>query len=457
MIPFSLCKIAPILNAKHVGIDLIINSITINSNTIYKQCMFVALIGKCFDGHDFAAQAIDSGAKALLVSNYMLLDVPQLIVPNTRYALLMLAHWVRQQVSAKVVAITGSSGKTSVKEMTTSILKNCGNTVATQGNFNNTVGVPITLLRLTKQNNFAIIELGSSHPGELIQLSKIVSANSALVNNIYPSHLLGFGSLTKIKKEKGKIFSELDSRGKGIINADNHALYLWRKILRGKSIWNFSLHTNIGVDFFASNIISEKNGMRFLLHSPYGISPILLPMLGRHNISNALAASALAFSVGAGLSEVVTGLENVKPLPGRLFPIILGEGKVLLDDTYNSNVGSMISAIHVLTTMPGYRILVVSDMSELGKYKEMKYHSYIGKLIATTNINKILTIGSASYFISKMSGRGEHFRNKHKLIIYIKKMLSSYTSISVLVKGSRVFEMEKIINAIKDEKKCSFG
>lgn len=457
MIPFSLHEIAPILNAKHVGIDLIVHSITIHSNVIYKQCMFVALIGKYFNGHDFAIQAIESGAKALLVNNYIFLDVPQLIVPNTHYALLKLAHWVRRQASAKVVAITGSSGKTSVKEMTKSILKNSGYTVATQGNCNNTVGVPITLLRLTKQSNFAIVELGSNHPGELTQLSKIVAAHSALVNNIYPSHLLGFGSLTTIKKEKGKIFAELDSHGKGIINADNHALDLWRKVLQGKSIWNFSLYTNIGVDFFASNIISEKNGMRFFLHSPYGTSSVFLSMLGRHSVSNALAASALAFSVGAGLSEVVTGLENIKPLPGRLFPIILGKGKLLLDDTYNSNVGSMISAIYVLTATPGYRILVVSDMSELGKYKEIKYHSYIGKLIARTNINKILTIGSASYFISKMCKQGKHFKNKHQLIIYIKKMLSSYTSITILIKGSRVFKMEKIVNAIKDEKKCYFG
>ncbi|URJ24059.1 UDP-N-acetylmuramoyl-tripeptide--D-alanyl-D-alanine ligase [Blochmannia endosymbiont of Camponotus sp.] len=457
MIPFSLHEIAPVLNAKYIGMDLIIHAITINSNVIYKQCMFIALIGKRFDGHDFTSQAIVAGAQALLVNHHVLLDVPQLIVPDTRCALIMLAHWVRQKASAKVIAITGSSGKTSVKEMTASILKGCGHTIATQGNFNNMVGVPITLLRLTKKNSFAIIELGASSPGELAQLSKVVAANVALVNNVYPAHLSGFKSLAKIGKEKGEIFSELDLNGKGIINADSHALSLWRKSLKGKSMWFFSLRTSVGIDFFASNIIAEKNGTRFILHTPYGTSPVVLSMLGTHNVANALAASALAFSVGADLSEVVYGLENIKTLPGRLFPIILGEGKLLLDDTYNSNVGSMISAIHVLTTMPGYRILVVSDMLELGKHKSIKYHCYIGKLISTTNINKILTIGSVSYCISKICGKGKHFRNKNKLIIYIKQMLSTHNSISVLVKGSRGFKMEQIINAIRDGSTCYFG
>ncbi|URJ24575.1 UDP-N-acetylmuramoyl-tripeptide--D-alanyl-D-alanine ligase [Candidatus Blochmanniella camponoti] len=457
MIPFSLHEIAPVLNAKYIGMDLIIHAITINSNIIYKQCMFIALIGKRFDGHDFTSQAIAAGAQALLVNHHVLLDVPQLIVPDTRCALIMLARWVRQKVSAKVIAITGSSGKTSVKEMTTSILKECGHTIATQGNFNNMVGVPITLLRLTKQNNFAIIELGSSCPGELAQLSKIVAANVALVNNVYPAHLSGFKSLSKIGKEKGKIFSELDLNGTGIINADSHALSVWRKPLKGKSMWFFSLRTSVGIDFFASNIIAEKNRTRFILHTPYGTAPVVLSMLGTHNVANALAASALAFSVGANLSEVVYGLKNIKTLPGRLFPIVLGEGKLLLDDTYNSNVGSMISAIHVLTTMPGYRILVVSDMLELGKHKSIKYHCYIGKLIATTNINKILTIGSVSCCISKICGKGKHFRSKNKLILYIKKMLSIHNSISVLVKGSRGFKMEQIIDAIRDGSKCYFG
>lgn len=457
MIPFSLHKIAPVLNAKYIGADLTIHAITINSKIIYKQCMFIALIGNRFDGHDFANQAVTDGAQALLVNHHILLDVPQLIVPDTRCALIMLAHWVRQQVSSKVIAITGSSGKTSVKEMTASILKSCGNVIATCGNYNNSIGVPITLLRLTKKNNFAIIELGSSSPGELTQLSKIVAANVALVNNIYPAHLSGFKSLANIGKEKGKIFSELDLNGKGIINADSHTLPLWRKSLKGKSIWFFSLRTSVGVDFFASNIIFKKNGTRFILHTPYGVSPVILSMLGTHNIANALAASALAFSVGANLSEVVLGLENAKTLSGRLFPIILDEGKLLLDDTYNSNVGSMMSAIRVLTTMPGYRILVVSDMLELGKYKSIKYHCYIGKLIATTNINKVLTIGNVSYFISKICGKGKHFRNKNKLIIYIKQILSIHTSISVLVKGSRDFKMEQIIDAIRDESKCYFG
>lgn len=234
MISISLDKIAFILNAKHIGVNIIIKNIATHSNIDKKQCMFVALIGKRFDGHNFAEQAVVSGAQALLVNRYLSLNIPQLIVIDTHIALIQLATWLRNQVSAKIIAITGSSGKTSVKEMTASILKECGKVVATHNNFNNMIGVPITLLRLTYQKNFAIIELGSSKSGEISQLSKMVSADVALVNNIYPSHLLGFKSLISIKQEKGQIFSGLSDNGQAVINADNHAFAIWSSMLKKK-------------------------------------------------------------------------------------------------------------------------------------------------------------------------------------------------------------------------------
>ncbi|URJ25407.1 UDP-N-acetylmuramoyl-tripeptide--D-alanyl-D-alanine ligase [Candidatus Blochmannia ocreatus (nom. nud.)] len=453
MIPFNLHEIAPILNARHIGKDLFIHAITIDSNIIYKRCMFIALIGKRFNGHDFVAQAVAFGAQALLVNYPIILleNVPQLIVADTNIALITLASWVRKQTSTKIIAITGSSGKTSVKEMTHCILTQCGHTIATQGNLNNSIGVPITLLRLTKQHNFAIIELGSSQIGELSPLSKILFAKAALINNIYPSHLLGFGSLIALGREKGKIFLALKPSGRGIINADSHMLSLWTKILDKKSTWNFSINDKIGADFFASNIVFEQRGIRFVLHTPDGVATLCLPMLGKHSVANALAASALAFSVGASLAEVVLGLESSKTLPGRLFPIVLGDNKLLLDDTYNANVGSVISAINVLTTMPGYRILVMSDMLELGKYQEIKYHCYIGKILAKSNIDVIFTFGNISHLISKISGRGKHFDNKKHLIIEIKRILSKHQKMNILIKGSRKFKMEKIVDAIQDK------
>lgn len=464
MVPFNLYQIASVLNAKHIGRDVVINEISINSNNIIqKQCMFVAIIGSRFDGHDFVEQAVIAGAKAVLVSRYVLIDVPQLIVINTNDALLKIAHWVRCQVSSKVIAITGSSGKTSVKEMTVSILKGLGNVVATQENFNNLIGVPITLLRLTSQSNFAVVELGTSNTGELSRLSRIVVANVAIVNNIFPSHLSGFGSLLAIKKEKGEIFSGLSDSGQAVINADNNAFSIWSSMLKGKSVWRFSLLNTVGSNFFASNIICNKNGVKFILNSPCGKVPVFLAMLGWHNVVNALAASALAFSVGANLCEIVTGLENMQALSGRLSSIIFNKGKLLLlDDTYNSNVGSMVAAIYVLNKIPGYRVLVVSDMLELGTFESVQYHCDIGKLIAKTNIDQVLTIGDFSYYICKICKtckRVKHFQKKSRLIAYIKSFIfqNQDMNISFLIKGSRCFHMEDVFRAVKDYAKCFFG
>lgn len=459
MVPLNLYEIASVLNINYTGINVIIKSISINSRIVSEQCMFVALIGKNFDGHDFAAQAVMNGAQVLLLSRCLLsLQVPQLIVIDTHDALMKIAKLVRSQVSAKIIAITGSSGKTSVKAITTSILKKSGKVMETYKNFNNLIGVPITLLRLTKQNNFAVIELGSNKIGELRRLSNIVAADVALVNNIFPAHLSGFKSLTKLKREKGEIFRGLVDTGQAVINADNHAFSIWNNVLKGKHVWRFSLCNRSNIDFFASNIVIYNHGTKFILHTPYGNASVFLSMLGRHNISNALAASALAFSVGSNLSEIIFGLQNMRSLPGRLSSIILNKGQLLLlDDSYNSNVGSVLTTIAVLSTMPGYRILIISDMLELGELNTIKYHCYIGRCIAKTNINQVLTVGEVSYFITKICKRGKHFKNKLKLIFYLNDILFQNQRISIAVKGSRDFHMEEIVNVIKDKSRCHCG
>lgn len=459
MIAIRLSEIAVILSAKHVGIDVIIEAITINSNNITQQCMFIALIGNRFDGHNFAEQAVITGAQAILVNHYLSLNVPQLIVVDTHYALIQLATWIRHKVSAKIIAITGSSGKTSVKAMTTSILKGCGNVISTVDNSNNLIGVPMTMLSVTHQNDFAVIELGASSIGEMSKLSKIVSADVALVNNIYPSHLLGFKSLTTIKKEKGEVFSGLSDDGHAVINCDNHAFSIWNAMLSNKNIWRFSLINKIDADFFASNIVYYSNGVQFILHTPCGKNIVFLPMFfGLQNVANALAASALAFSVGANLSTIVVGLQNTQAISGRLYPIILNKGKLLLlDDTYNSNVGSMVASVDVLNSMPGYRILVMSDMLELGESQTIGYHRYIGRLISNTNINKVFTIGSASYVVTKICNRGKHFYNTAQLLVYLYDVLNQNHRTSLLIKGSRNFYMERLVCSIKDKFKCYSG
>ncbi|UVK76804.1 MAG: D-alanyl-D-alanine-adding enzyme [Sodalis sp. Fle] len=453
MIPFSLRDIAPVLNAEWVGTDQTIRMVTTDSRSIGEQCLFVALEGVRVDAHDLAGQAVASGAKALLVNRQLPLNTSQLVINDTRRALGQLGAWVRQQVPVRVIALTGSSGKTSVKEMTAAILRQCGRVLATPGNFNNDIGVPLTLLRLTHQDDFAVIELGANHPGEIAWITGLVRPDTALVNNISVAHLAGFGSLAGVAQAKGEIFTGLPVDGRAILNADSHDWSQWQYILGHKAVWRFALQATDGVDFFASDIASDKHGVRFTLHSPQGNCPVYLPLPGRHNVANALAASVLALSVGATLSAVRNGLMELEALPGRLFPITLGGSQLLLDDSYNANVGSMTVASQVLAEMPGYRVMVVGDMVELGD-EEVEYHRHVGEVIALSGIDKVLSVGFLSHLIGDASCRGEHFQDKASLLSRLTQLLSEHSVITVLVKGSRITAMEQVVRSLQEKSSC---
>ncbi|MGL9769677.1 MAG: UDP-N-acetylmuramoyl-tripeptide--D-alanyl-D-alanine ligase [Sodalis sp. (in: enterobacteria)] len=453
MIPFTLSAITSVLNAERVGINSTIETIVTDSRIPAARCLFIALKGKQFDAHDFAKQAVAAGACALLVNRRLPLDVPQLVVADTRRALGQLGAWVRQQVPARVVALTGSSGKTSVKEMTAAILHQCGRVLATKGNLNNDIGVPLTLLRLTPAHDFAVIELGGNHFGEIAWTTGLVCPEAALVNNLSAAHLVGFGSLSGVAQAKGEIFTALQENGRGIFNADSHDWPRWQQILDHKAVWRFSVQAANSADFFASDIKSDQRGVRFTLHSPLNECLVKLPMLGKHNVANALAACALALSVGAGLPTVVSAMAQLQPIPGRLFPIALGKGRLLLDDSYNANVGSTTTAAQVLAEMPGYRVMVIGDMAELGE-KAAEWHRQVGEAIAMTDIDKVLSVGRLSYFIGEASSRGEHFQDKTALTARLAQLLSEQAVITVLVKGSRSSAMEQVVRALQEKAAC---
>ncbi|XOD70009.1 MAG: UDP-N-acetylmuramoyl-tripeptide--D-alanyl-D-alanine ligase [Sodalis sp. (in: enterobacteria)] len=455
MIPFTLNSIAKVLNADRVGADCKILSVVTDSRVPInlKNCLFVALKGKKFDAHAFLEKAVVAGAIALLIHRQVALNIPQLIVSDTRRALGQLGAWVRQQVPTRIVALTGSCGKTTVKEMTIAILRQCGHVIGTEGNFNNDIGVPLTLLRLTPDHDFAVIELGANHLNEIAWTTNLVKPETALVNNISAAHLAGFGSLSCVAQAKGEIFSSLQSNGCGIFNADSHDWPHWQEVLEHKAIWRFSLHATASADFFASDIISNHKGGSFILHSPQGEFPIWIPLPGRHNIANALAAISLAVSVGAKLPAVSAGLAQLKARPGRLFPIQIGSGRLLLDDSYNANVSSMTAAAQVLADMPGYRVMVVGDMTELGN-EAAKYHHQVGEAIAKVGIDQVLSVGNLSYLIGKSSGQGKHFQNKTALISHLTQLLSEQAIITVLVKGSRSAAMEHVVHALQEKASC---
>ncbi|NPE54397.1 UDP-N-acetylmuramoyl-tripeptide--D-alanyl-D-alanine ligase [Dickeya dadantii] len=453
MISVSLRQLADVLGARLVGEDLTISEVSTDTRKLTTGCLFVALRGEKFDAHDYAADAVNDGAAALLVSKHLPIDVPQLVVDDTHLALGTMAGWVRQQSRARVVALTGSSGKTSVKEMTAAILRQCGNVLYTAGNFNNDIGVPLTLFRLMPEHDYAVIELGANHIGEIAYTTAMVRPEAALVNNLAAAHLEGFGSLEGVAQAKGEIFSGLPAQGVAILNADSHDEARWHDALAGKTRWRFSPQARAGVDFYASDVGISERGTDFVLHTPAGDIAVTLPLSGRHNIANALAAAALSLAVGASLDAVKAGLAQLQAVPGRLFPIALAPGKLLLDDSYNANVGSMTAATQVLAEMPGYRVMVVGDMAELGQDAQA-CHRQVGEAARKANIDKVLSVGVLSALIGDASGTGEHFDNKTALIARLRALVTQHNTITVLIKGSRSAAMEQVVHALQENATC---
>lgn len=452
MIRVTLSQLAGILGGELKGNDLSLDAVTTDTRKLTPGCLFVALKGERFDAHDFAEQAKEGGAGALLVSRPLAIDLPQVIVKDTRLAFGELAAWVRAQVPARVVALTGSSGKTSVKEMTAAILSQCGNTLYTAGNLNNDIGVPMTLLRLTQDDDYAVIELGANHQGEIAWTVGLTRPEAALVNNLAAAHLEGFGSLAGVAKAKGEIFTGLPENGIAIMNADNNDWLNWQSIIGDRKVWRFSPNAT-NSDFTATNVHVTSHGTEFLLQTPGGSIEVLLPLPGRHNIANALAAAALSMAVGATLEAIKTGLANLKAVPGRLFPVQLAENQLLLDDSYNANVGSMTAAVQVLSEMPGYRVLVVGDMAELGAESEA-CHVQVGEAAKTAGIDCVLSSGKLSKAISDASGVGEHFADKLALIARLQALIAEQPIITILVKGSRSAAMEEVARALQEKGSC---
>ncbi|EDK13983.1 UDP-N-acetylmuramoyl-tripeptide--D-alanyl-D-alanine ligase [Haemophilus influenzae 22.4-21] len=399
---------------------------------------------------------MSQGALALVVQqeNSSIL-VPQLVVKDTRIALGELAKWLREKINPRTVAMTGSSGKTTVKEMTASILQHTAAdseaVLFTNGNFNNDIGVPLTLLRLTEKHRFAVIELGANHQNEINYTTKLVQPNAALINNIAPAHLEGFGSLAGVVQAKGEIYRGLTKNGVAIINAEHNHLDIWQKEISNHAIQYFN-----GKDYSVKNVQGNEQGSTFTLVSPQGEIDISLPYLGEHNVKNALAATALAMNVGATLADVKAGLEQRSQVKGRLFPIQVTPNLLLLDDTYNANKDSLCAAIDVLKSYDAFRILCVADMKELGE-NSLAIHREVGQYINLVNLDLVCSYGNESAVISE-AVLGKHFTDKTEMVDFlvplIENQLQQNKKVVVLGKGSRSMKMEDVIYSLKDKIKC---
>ena len=453
MIKQTTQQIAEILHARLFGDgNVTVTTVSTDTRQAVENGLFFALKGEKFDAHDYAEKAVEQGCVALVVERELPIAVPQIIVADTRLALGELAKWLKSTLNPKTVAMTGSSGKTTVKEMTAKILQKTAaceeDVLYTFGNLNNDLGVPMTLLRLTEQHKFAVIELGANHIGEIAYTTTIAQPDACLVNNVASAHLEGFGSIEGVAAAKGEIYRGLKENGKAIIN---QAFYYpqWRKEIGDHELQSFSYtgsDQDSYADFWAENVSLNLNGSTFILHAFEGEIEINLPYLGAHNVSNALAATALAMAVGASLADVKAGLEQRSQVKGRLYPIEINEHCLLIDDTYNANVDSMKSAISVLKNYPAFRIFAVGDMAELGN-ESAQCHQEVADFAQQAGLDLIVSFGKESAVISDNSQH--HFTDKQTMSNFLLPIISQKIvekqPLVLLAKGSRSQKMETLI------------
>jgi len=449
VIAFTLSDTAKLLNGQVVGTDARFTSVSTDSRTLSKGDLFVALQGPNFDGHEHLSQARNKGATAAMVSRQVEGSLPQLQVADTRLGLGELAaHW-RQASSAEVVAVTGSNGKTTVKEMIAAILSLQGRTLATLGNLNNDIGLPLTLLRL-QDEDYAVVELGANHPGEIKYLSDIARPNIALLNNAGRAHLEGFGSLEGVARAKAEIISGLAEDGVFVFNADDQWAELWRELAAERATCTFGMRAEADVSSPEAVIETHWNESgfisRFPVKTPAGEIEIDLPLAGRHNRMNALAAIAATQLMGVSLQQIREGLMNLQPVQGRLQPLAGAGGVCIIDDSYNANPDSVEAAVAVLSTAPGRRFLVLGDLAELGSKSE-QLHELLGQQACQAGIENLYCLGELSGATARGFGVGaELFQNHDALIGALKKQLTKGDT--VLIKGSRSACMELVVNAL---------
>ncbi|MDF1683543.1 MAG: UDP-N-acetylmuramoyl-tripeptide--D-alanyl-D-alanine ligase [Legionellaceae bacterium] len=425
--------------------DVVITGVSIDTRTLEAGNLFVALRGTRVDGQQFIPEAIKRGASAVLCSELSPeCNIPQLVYPDLEKALGLIATAYRASLSCPVVALTGSNGKTTVKEMLASILPKPA--FATPGNWNNHLGVPLSIMKLNKTHRYAVLELGANHAGEIAYTSAMAKPHVTLINNISGAHIEGFGSIEGIAKAKGEIHQNLLPGGTAVINADDDYAHYWDDVLANKKILRFSA-TQHDVDIYAKDIeLNHTDGPRFKLVTPAGDMTIILKVPGMHHVLNALAAASCAYALHIALDKIAEGLAQFSGVPGRLTSRAGRHDAMILDDTYNANLSSVLAGIHVLAARKGKRVLVLGDMGELGEHSAA-YHQEAGEVARTEGLDKVFTCGTQSHRAADAFGeQGQHFETQEALLEALLSLLDATTT--VLVKGSRSSAMENVVNGL---------
>jgi UDP-N-acetylmuramoyl-tripeptide--D-alanyl-D-alanine ligase len=453
-----LSEAAKAINATFNGVDTVFSGVTTDSRKIAAGDLFIALKGERFDGHDYVTQCLDQGAVAAMVDEQsvasgQLSAKPLLAVADTRLGLGELAAYWRSKFSIPLAAITGSNGKTTVKEMLASILRAASSrdgVLATEGNLNNDIGLPLTLLKLRASHRYAVAEMGMNHPGEIAYLTRLAKPTVALVNNAGAAHLEGLGSVEAVARAKGEIFAGLAANGIAVINADDTYASLWRELAAPRKVLTFGLENTADV---SASFSLEADGASLTLKTPDGNADLRLGVPGLHNLKNALAASAAALAMNVPLESIVGGLQSFGGVKGRLQRKPGCCGAVIIDDTYNANPASMRAAIGVLAAIPGKKIFVMGDMGELGD-DAAALHRAIGIEARAAGVNVLCALGSMTVEAAAGFGVGAtHFETIEELAATVREQLA--TGVTVLVKGSRFMRMERVVEALMEKEKAS--
>ena len=457
-----LSQAARVVSGRLIGADVQFSTVSSDSRRLVQGDLFVALRGEHFDGYEFVEQAARGGSAAAMVTANSVLEpirdkerggasIPMLAVEDTRIALGRLAaHW-RKQFAIPLVAITGSNGKTTVKEMLAGILRaaagNEAAVLATIGNLNNDIGLPLTLLKMGRQHRYAVIEMGMNHPGEIDYLTRIANPDMALVNNASTAHLEGLGSVEAVARAKGEIFAGLRPNGMAIINADDPSAPLWRTLVGAHPLLEFGLGPQADV---SGRWQPKGPGLQIEVRTPQGSFTADLQVPGEHNACNALAAAAAAIGLNVPMETIVTGLEKFGGVAGRLQRKLARHGAALIDDTYNANPASLSAAIGVLASTKGKRVLVLGDMGELGE-KAATFHAEMGIEAREAGIERLFAFGELTANTAREFGRGaRHFESIEDLQDALEEELDGDTT--VLVKGSRFMKMERVVQFLEEGK-----
>lgn len=448
MISMTLNEISAILHGQLIGTAVSVIGISIDTRTISQGDVYLAISGEQFDGHDFIDQAQQNGAIAIIVARKMQTELPQIIVKDTRIALAELAGALREKLQLKVCAITGSNGKTTVKEMIAAILAVNSQVLFTQGNFNNDIGVPLTLLRLQEKHQYAVIEMGANHPGEIAYTSRYAKPDVVVISNVGAAHIEGFGSVEGVAKAKAEIIQSLSADGVAILNADDTFYPMWREIAGDRKIVSFGLvdTADIGAQQINTAVQGQQFNTHFDLVAADGKVAISLALAGKHNVKNALAASAACIALGISLEQIQAVLANVKAVNGRLQLFESDSGIKLINDTYNANPASLAVALEVLTQCPGESWLALGAFGELGPQSAL-IHSEMGRQIKQAGVQRLFATGEMAENTVQAFGAGaEYFRAKDDLIKAVEQQISAEQTL--LVKGSRAQKMEVVVDAL---------